>query len=350
MAENTFFIYSHADADGGIAASIFLRHLQICHPDWKGQVVPVNHGQGQGEWTLKEIHWPCAILDFTLHPALFSSRFLTKRDQFVAKNPQAIPPTPYWIDHHPTGSSYQFLNSKNLPEFLPGVKCKWDISAISTPGLFRTHHEELGFSRALIEEYEGYIDLAEIIDGALFVDAEAAHDFQSLPVKLQTLFNPSHPSIDKNKNYKRLVEFISKNSNPADIFSCDPIFKAIVLYEEKMFSRQLSSYRIVAKKIGNTAVAHFKEGMPYEGLGRFLPYMIFPDAQYGLHVLPKQKGFCSVTCGINPWNKPKSDEKHLGNFFAKNFSGGGHSFVAGGKIAENDTESVNKIINFINEN
>jgi hypothetical protein len=106
----------------------------------------------------------------------------------------------------------------------------------------------------------------------------------------------------------------------------------------------------VTRREGNVAIANFVGETANEGLGRFLPYLLFPDVEYAVHVLPKAKGMATVSCGINPWNKPKTGdraEKHLGNYFAAHFGGGGHAFVAGGKIQEADVAEIDRLIDFI---
>lgn len=337
-----YSIYCHADTDGGIAAAIFGRFIKSSFPGWDVNIFPVQHTPQEGEWRRREIHWPCAILDFTLHPRFLDSRF------FDHESADHKTPPCYWVDHHPTGAPYHFLTAENSSVILNKVISKWDVTAISTPGLMRTHREDLKLPDALIKQYEHYIDLAEIIDGALFATAEAAHDFTSTAIKLQTIFNPSHPVADKNTLYQNLAHFIMNNENVEDLFDSDPIYSSLIEYERRLHSKQFRAYTEETKLIGKVAVSNFFESKSFEGLGRFVPYIIFPEAHYALHVLPKGNGVSTITCGINPWNKPKTNEKHLGHYFAKHFGGGGHSFVAGGKFHENEYKNVEKLIEFIN--
>lgn len=345
-----YTIYSHSDADGGIAAAIFSKFINEKYK-WNTDIQPINHMSPSGDWNLKEIKWPCAILDFTLHPSFLSSRFFQEKF-FLEKqnNRNIIIPDCYWIDHHPTGSSFPFLTEKNTTEIISNVITKWDVTAISTPGLLRTHCHELGFPVKIIKEYQDFIDLAEIIDGALFVNCEAAYDFSSYSVKLQTLFNPSHPVIDRVSLYKKIVRQIAKDSSVENLFDSDIIYQAILNYEEQIFNKQLRAYSKVTRLNGKVAFANFNNRHEFFGMGRFLPYMLFEDANYALHIFPSfSKSHLSISCGINPWNKPKNYSKHLGNYFARNFSGGGHSFVAGGKIAENEYNKIDKLFDYLNE-
>ena len=348
-----YTIYSHSDADGGIAAALFSKFIydKYAKYGWTAEIQPVNHVSSQGDWSLREIKWPCAILDFTLHPSFLSNRFFASKP-FLEKQMGETKQVPncYWIDHHPTGSSFPFLTEKNSAEIIPNVITKWDTTAISTPGLLRTHHHELGFPAKFIREYEEFIDLAEIIDGALYVSCEAAHDFSSHSVKLQTLFSPSHSVIDKQALYKKIVRQIAKNASVEDLFDSDFLYQAILNHEEQSFNKQLRSYKKSTRLEGKVAYANFVKSNDFSGMGRFLPYMLFEEANYALHIFPSfNKSGSSLSCGINPWNKPKDSSKHLGNYFAKNFSGGGHAFVAGGKVAEEEFFKIEKLLEFLNE-
>lgn len=348
-----YTIYSHSDADGGIAAALFQKYIhdRYAKYGWFIDVQPVNHVSAQGDWSLREIKWPCAILDFSLHPALLNNKFFLAKQTIEKKieNNSQIPEC-YWIDHHPTGSSFAFLNENNTSEFIPNVVTKWDTKAISTPGLLRTHHHELGFPIKFLKEYEEFIDLAEIIDGALYVTCDSAHDYNSQAVKLQTLFSPSHPVLDKISLYKKLVKQIVKSSSVEDLFDSDPIYAAIIKYEEQLFYQQYRIYKKSTQQIGKVAYSNFIQSREFHGMARFLPYLLFENAEFALHVFPNfNKGSSSISCGINPWNKPQNTNKHLGNYFAQNFAGGGHAFVAGGRILQDEFYKVEKLIEYLNE-
>lgn len=352
MARLTYKIYSHEDADGGIAAAIFTNFLKSTDAarGWDFEVIPVAHGAQKGEWSYRDIHIPCAILDFTLHPFFLNDRFAAKLDMQKQKLPRntSMPPC-YWIDHHPTGSSFPFITADNVADFIKSATVLWDVTATSTPSLFRTHRERLGIPAGLLRAYEHYIDLADIIDGALFATAEEAHNFEHLPVQIQVLFSTTHPAIDREALFRRMVSVIAANPNPDELLDSDPLLPAIVQYEQELFQKQYRAYARRTRRMGRTAYANFFNGDDFAGMCRFAPYALFPDVQYAIHLLPRFQGRSIISCGINPWNKPANPDKHLGNFFARYFNGGGHSFVAGGTVAEDDLKLVNKLIDFLEE-
>lgn len=349
MKNATYHVYSHADADGGIASAIFARFLRILsgNPELPIVLHPVNHGPDQPAWTQTDLKYPCAILDFSLHPSLLSENFVTT-DQGRARPDKNLPC--FWIDHHPTGGGLPFLTPENCKEYLTNITSLWDVTAISTPGLLRTHHQALGIPRALIEEYEELIDQAEIIDGALFANAQSAHDFSSDAVKLQTLFSSNHPSIDKTAIYRNIVQQLIKSPSVDDLMSSDPIYSALIDYERNIVMKQRRIYQdktVVDQKIALSHFFEWPETEEFPGMGRFIPYLLFPQIEYAIHVQPPKNGVASVSCGINPWNKPQSAVKHLGNYFATHFGGGGHAFVAGGRITSREIHKIDELVNFL---
>lgn len=349
MKNATYHIYSHADADGGIASAIFSRFLRLKSGNSTLPIVihPVNHGPNQPEWTQTELQYPCAILDFSLHPALLTEKFFITSEG-KARADRHLPC--FWIDHHPTGGGMPFLTPENCQSYLTNITCQWDVTAVSTPGLLRTHHEALGIPRTLIEEYEELIDQAEIIDGALFANAQSAHDFSSDAVKLQTLFSCTHPAVDKMALYQQLVQQLTLSPSIDELMLSDPIYSAIIAHEESMVLRQRAIYERntrVEKKVALSGFLDWPADEVFPGMGRFIPYLLFPEIEYAIHVQPPKNGVASISCGINPWNKPKSDEKHLGNYFATHFGGGGHAFVAGGRITSRETHKIDELVSFL---
>jgi hypothetical protein len=350
MTSQRYQIYAHADADGGIAAAIFSRFIaQQIHPNQiEIEVHPVNHGPDQQDWCLTEIKYPCAILDFSLHPAFLTEKFFSGTSDSLLKGKNNV--GCYWIDHHPTGAGIPFITPENCQSMLSNVTSLWDVEATSTPGLMRKHQKQLRLPSSLIEEYEELIDLAEIIDAALFADAEAAHDFSSDSVKLQTLFSATHPAIDRTRLYRALVTQLTRSPSVSDLMGSDPIYQAVVEYEKSLVAEQKRIYAKTTKLNGKVAITDFTQWNPqnsFAGMGRFIPYLLNPDILYAIHILPPKNGISSISCGINPWNKPKKFEKHLGNYFATHFGGGGHAFVAGGRLSTRETKKIDELVSFL---
>jgi hypothetical protein len=347
----TYTIYSHDDADGGIAAAIYGRFILERYGScgWDVDIVPVNHFPLEADWSYKQITSPCAILDFNLHAQFLNPRFFQKEIAWQKRlgDPAKVPQSA-WIDHHPTGATFDFLKAASMKQAIPNARVLWDTHAISTPGLLRSHHEELGIPRQLMEEYEAYVDLAEIVDGALYATAEEAHNFDHPALKIQTLFSSTHPAINPAALYRRVVDSIMKHSNPEELFDLDPLFSALVCHEERMHHKRLQAYKKATRLFGRVAVANFIQAPEFAGLARFIPHLLYPEAEYAVHLLPKHHGYSAVTAGINPWNKPQTERRHLGNFFAEHLSGGGHSFAAGGKLADDENRLIKLLVDFLN--
>jgi hypothetical protein len=351
MTRQVYTIYSHDDADGGISAAMYGRFVEESFGrfGWTVEVTPVNHFPLDADWSYQQITAPCAILDFNLHAQFLNPRFFQRQTGWHKRLGDAAKvPASAWIDHHPTGATFAFLNAANARDAIPNATVLWDTNAVSTPGLLRAHYQELGIPRRLIEEYEGYIDLAEIVDGALYATPEEAHNFENPAVKIRTLFSCTHPAINTVALYKQVVDSIMRHPDPEELFDLDPIFNLTVRYEESLHHKRVHAYRNATRLFGRVAVSNFTDAAGFAGLSRFLPHLLFPRAEYAIHVLPRHHGFATITAGINPWNKPTTEQRHLGNFFAEHFSGGGHSFVGGGKISEDGERLLNLLIDFLN--
>jgi hypothetical protein len=91
-----------------------------------------------------------------------------------------------------------------------------------------------------------------------------------------------------------------------------------------------------------------KDRSRYVGLGRFIPYLLFPHIKYSVHILPKRDQEYAISCGINPWNPNKDSHLDLGAYFRDHFQGGGHAFVAGGRLKESELPKVYELIKRLN--
>lgn len=346
-------IYSHADADGAIAALIFREHLRRVFGNRISVVIePVDYSledQNKLSWFDKPLSLPCAVLDFALHPSLLLPR------TFAAMNASADESNLgcYWLDHHISGGQIPFLTPENFAQHCPaGLKAIWDPTALSTPGLLRTHRKSLNLRLDVLEEFEVLIDYSEIIDGALYPSAAQAHEFSSVAVQLAALFSCRHPALDGAKFYNKLIDDLEAHST-RDVrlaFDADPIYAAMLDYEQRQLHARRVSYAQVARSAGHERISifDFRDFQNiWHGIARFVPYVLMPQCHYAIHIAPPdERGFCSVTCGQNPWNRP-AQPAELGNFFWKQFNGGGHQHVAGGRFKHDDTTAIPRMVSFL---
>lgn len=326
-----YTIYSHDDTDGAIAALILRTHL-ACDDAVDVHIQPVAHGDPHHPpWLQRQIHRPCAVVDFSLHPVL------------LAPSSDAPAQQSYWIDHHATGIG-PHGESHNDPKtcfeslaFPPDVTAIWDPQARSTPGLMRAHASELGLEPSLLQSLGYLIDVAEIVDGALYQSPEEAHDFSQFSVRLCTLFSTKHPLIARNTLYTQLINLLDScrtEGRPFQhIFAMEPLLETLLEQEESLTNRKILSYQQQTAVMGNVAVCDYRnKPQSWLGIGRFIPYLLHPECTSAIHIFPASRGpHFEITAGVNPWNKPKR-HFHIGRFFAVNFAGGGHAFVAGGRL------------------
>jgi hypothetical protein len=216
----------------------------------------------------------------------------------------------------------------------------------------RTHRQAIGIRDGIIESFETLIDYAEIIDGALYQSASMAGDFDLPTVKLAALFSCSHPVVSSRRLYRRLVRQLGKTAgrDPLEVLAADPVYMAVIDHEARQYGRKREAYGRVMRPSPRGAVGIFdfsRDPSAWQGLGRFVPYELAPEAQWAVHVAPPGPlGTCAITCGQNPWNKP-SVSIRLGEFFAAFFAGGGHDHVAGGEIRQGDSASLERLIGLL---
>lgn len=379
-------IYSHFDFDGAVAAlllkAMLADHMAKNFPSKKDelqvQVQPVDHASirqsgSVSSWDLTPLSGPCAVLDFSLHPLMLSDKFYDAIDE----KSHHLGLQNFWIDHHATGAAYPFLTPENIRARVPSrLTVLWDPASLSTPGLMRAHRKELRLSDETIVRYEKLIDLCEIADGALFLSASDAANFDHLAVQLQALFSTHHPLIVRNKLYCALIDQLLdiEDGHFGQFLNFDPIYSVIIDYERRQHLLRFAAYQEVLQVGGEpsqVAVADFRQRKElWQGFGRFVPYELAPECTYAIHISPANaEGVCSITCGRNPWKRTQEEfafaqaacnsggsrrdlatdsaepvPVELGKLFAGMFLGGGHQSVAGGTIREHDHKLLQDLI------
>ncbi len=349
-------IYSHADADGAIAALLFREHLVREYGDSIAvEIEPVDYiplGEDKQSWFETPLSLPCAVLDFALHPTLLLPRTCAG----VSDHFKTIGLGCYWLDHHLSGGLVPFITPSNLAEHCPpDLTAIWDPKALSTPGLMRTHRSALKLRLDVLSEYEPLIDYSEIIDGALYQSAAHAHDFSSMAVKLAALFSCRHPALHVTRFYNQLIDHLTMHT-PRDTHAAlsaldaDPIYAALLQHEQNQLQAKRVSYSRIAQLADGDRIALFdfrNSPSGWKGLGRFVPYELMPQCHYAIHVEPPdEQGWSVISCGENPWNRPPQPAE-LGSFFACRYNGGGHKHVAGGKIKQHDTKALDELVSFL---
>lgn len=356
-----YTIYSHADTDGAVAAALLFSHLRATFGAELDLVVrPVDHTTPDsargGGWSMMALSPPCAVLDFSLHPSLLAERFGAAHPALEGRG--GTPLKSYWIDHHETGSPFSFVTPSELDRYFSQSVCAvWDPAASSTPALMRREASRLGIDSALLDRFSYAIDVADIVDAARFESPAAAHDFGEFSVRLQHLITSRHPLVHRDRLYCRLVEGLVAlaervDASPVDsslgwhsLVDQDPIYAALLEHEERQLNRRRQAYQQVLRCEGQVVVCDFREREQlWCGLGRFVPYELVSEAAYAVHIAPANRsGECAVTCGVNPW-RPQTSGLNLGHYFARSLSGGGHAYVAGGKISKGDSAAIDRLV------
>lgn len=359
-----YTIYSHADTDGAVAAALLVSQLRASFGSQLDIVVkPVDHTAPEsgrsGGWSMTALSPPCAVLDFSLHPSMLTERFGSTHPALEGKESRML--KSFWIDHHQTGSPFSFVTPSELDRYFSERICAvWDPTASSTPTLMRREAGRLGIDDAVLSRFSYVIDVADIVDAARFESPAAAHDFGEFSVRLQHLITSRHPLVQRDRLYCRLVDGLATLAEQIDAFQADTslkwhslvdqdlIYAPLLEYEEQQLKKRKQAYQQVIKSEGPVVICDFREREQlWCGLGRFVPYELVSEAAYALHIAPANKaGECAVTCGVNPWRRQASP-LNLGHYFAGALSGGGHAYVAGGKISKDDSFAIERLVHFL---
>jgi hypothetical protein len=353
-----YTIYTHGDADGGIGAAIFSNFVdykckqmgQICSV----QVQPINHDQSfmdktwqsanpsANQWHAQPLEFPCAILDFGFHPWLLMDKFI--HHSKVVNHPYT---QCFWLDHHSKGNTTTL--ALDALQHNPAVTSILDTTCQSIPGLLHKYQDTLGIPQSLMETFTEWVRIGEIIDAALYPTPEDAYDFHSPAVKVNTLFTIRHKGIDSRKWFPYLVHQIAKHPNPHDFLLSDCIFAPLIEQERQCLDRMLPLYKKYTKLENGVVILDLREVAFIENFYRFIPYILYPQAQFGLSILPAKKGVCSMSCGQNPWQRSTHPDLQIGDFFAKRGIGGGHTFVAGARIQKQDNQTISDTLAYLQQ-
>jgi hypothetical protein len=279
-------LYYHRDYDGIVAASMVQATAQA-----RLEMVPVQYAPNL-VWTERRLARGTAIVDFLFHPD-----------------------ADLWVDHHET----TFRRESDRLAFQPDPFHTFVPTAPSCPAVIATLPWFTNTAR-----WAGYIDWANIIDGAAYESAAQAND----------LCNPYV-----------LISYIVAELADVDVLAA--LIRGIgnLVAEQVLALQELRAIRTkilatdaslrarfaeMLRRIGDVAVLDQSEiDGPYR---RYLAYERFPDVRYGIG-LYRAGEHVIVSVGENPWNRGAGI--HLGDL-CKEFGGGGRRSTAGVPVASVD--------------
>ncbi|MFT7485343.1 MAG: hypothetical protein ACI9F9_001192 [Candidatus Paceibacteria bacterium] len=282
-------IHYHRDFDGMVSAAILAAILI----DLKGERIEwssVNYDQRRN-WDTFGSGSRFAIVDFHFHPR-----------------------AEYWFDHHPT----TFLTPELREQYKPSERWHWDESSPSCPPIILDNAAKFWNYKAS-ERFKDMAHWSNIVDAARFDSVEQAifGEEPALRITRALTVAPSSEWLDG------LVEMMTTTTLEAiaNTHSVEQAHQRASNNRDKALEQFPSTVLWKRDK-----VLFFDASSSRVRRERFAPFYHHSDLEYAVGVIPTRSGF-HVTCGENPWNKPKHG-LHVGELM-ESYGGGGHRAVGG---------------------
>jgi hypothetical protein len=219
----------------------------------------------------------------------------------------------WWFDHHQSA----FLTPEDASHFeqeLSNTKFYDPDFRSCTKFIASVTENRFGFDPAPVAEL---IEWADIIDGALYSDPQAAVEMKEPAMKLTMVIEANQdpqfiPTLIPMLAYRSLAEIVAQ-----------PMIAERI---PALTERHLQSIDILRER------AQCKDGTIFfdvtdhelEGYSKFVPYYLHPDCVYSVG-LSKSSFRTKVSVGSNPWSKVEPME-NLARI-CERYGGGGHARV-----------------------
>jgi hypothetical protein len=223
------------------------------------------------------------------------------------------PKITWWFDHHesafltPDDAEHFEQDQSNRKFYDPGFRsCTKFLATIA--------EQRFGFNPEPVAEL---VEWADIIDGALYKDAQSAVEMKAPAMKLTMVIESAQdpefvPSLIRMLANKPLSEILQ-----------EPSVTAVL---PRLMERHQRSIELMRQR------TEFKDGTIFfdvtdqdlEGYNKFVPYYLHPESIYSVG-LSKSSFRTKVSVGSNPW----AQEDRLVNLakICERYGGGGHARV-----------------------
>ncbi len=299
-------LYHDRCFDGAASASLVARFLQDCFYSNATFLFQALAHSPNFTWRLRQFEGhENAIVDFRYCP---------------------YPQVTWWFDHHQsaflsTADEHHYLRTRSDHRVL-------DASYSSCTRLIADSvRQSHGYTAPDLEEL---ITWADIIDGAKYPNAEAAMDVVSPVARLKLVIEQTGDRGLRNYIVKRM-----RSTAIAEI-AADPRIGPLA---DWLCERRLGSKELLLKHAESTGNAVLFDLSSFERVhfSKFLPYYLFPGANYVVCVTKTEK-WVRISLGSNPW-QAEGCSRNLATL-AERFGGGGHPRVAGITMARSDLDEA----------
>jgi oligoribonuclease NrnB/cAMP/cGMP phosphodiesterase (DHH superfamily) len=219
----------------------------------------------------------------------------------------------WWFDHHQSA----FLSPEDAEHFRHDTSGRklFDPSYRSCTKFISTiAREKFGFAAPDLEEL---VSWADIVDGALYENAQAAVEMKAAAMRLTLVIEGSKgPSL-----VHKVIRMMQSNS--LDEIIAEP---EIQVAYQKLYEKHLRTIDVI-RQTGSCdgGVIFFdlvERGI--DGYNKFIPYYLFPDSAYTVSVSTSSFR-TKVSVGSNPW--ARAPLTHNLATICERYGGGGHPKV-----------------------
>ncbi len=295
--------------DGAASASVFTRFYQSCvRPDAEFAYTGLAHRASQ-------------LFDENL--------FDGDENAIVDFKYSTSPRLNWWFDHHQSA----FLTPADAAHFRQDRSGKkfYDPNFKSCTKLIATVSEEkFGFNTKQLEEL---VTWADIVDGALFPDAETAVSMKAPALRLAMVIEAD----SKGELTRSLITEMSRK--PLAELAADP---KIATRFDALYQTHLRSVEYI-REHGRCekGVVFFDLTDPgVEVYNKFAPYYLFPDCLYSVSVCPSSFR-TKISVGSNPWKSAAA--YHNLATICERYGGGGHPRVGAVSLEPGSLEKARRI-------
>ncbi len=221
----------------------------------------------------------------------------------------------WWFDHHESA----FLTPADAAQFhadRSGRKFYDPDFRSCCSFLAKIAREKFGFDTAPVSEL---IHWADIIDGALYTDAQSAVEMAAPAMKLTMVIE----AAQEQGFTARLIPFLARQ--PLADTLAEPFVAELLpaLLERHQLSIELLRSRI---EFQQGTVYFDVSDQPLEGYNKFIPYYLCPQSTYNVG-LSKSSFRVKVSVGSNPWTTTPVDKLVNLARICERYGGGGHARV-----------------------
>jgi hypothetical protein len=301
-------LYFHYPCFDGVVSSVLTWEFLENQRNWRiDQFCPVDYDV-RDTWLEKDLHRPCAIVDFPYHPN-----------------------ANFWADHHQTSLltknaalSFQTRRDKAALLFDPDApSCAWLLYRHLRRFLqHRPHFEEMVEWATKIDS-ANYASLQEALEG----DAPAMRISRALskkdaPEYLQWLLQALR---EHDLSYVARSDEVRRRERPAPLHTKKDLEQFNPVFHEEP---------------GEIAVLELTVKDDQYEISRYVPYIYDPNARYSIAIVRTPERI-TVRAMRNPWRNFRSIA--LGRAFAKE-GGGGHQRIGTAHFALHENDRVKSVV------